>query len=57
MGIGHYKALINVAMGDRWWLFNDSQVTRASPDDIVNMMKRAYLAFYVRIDMIRQLFE
>jgi hypothetical protein len=57
MGIGHYKALINVAMGDRWWLFNDSQVTRASHDDVANMMKRAYLAFYARIDMIRQLFQ
>ena len=48
MGFGHYTAYAKNRKDGKWYHFNDSSVSEASPKEIVS--PSAYLLFYVRRD-------
>ena len=49
MGFGHYTAYCKNRQDGKWYHFNDSSVSEASPKEIVS--PSAYLLFYVRKDL------
>ena len=53
MGFGHYTAYAKNKFNGNWYDFDDSSVSRKSPNEIVG--KSAYVLFYRRKDLDRNI--